>query len=113
MGVPNRGFGPSRARACVYRYLYLLIMGVPKPQIGGFQIAMILMGSLKWPLLGPKYGPFGPLLGPSHPLLVPFGTPSGTPYPLSHRGRVPRGVLIPMCHVTKCSSDPFILTPTR
>ena len=73
MGVPNRGFGPSRARACVYRYLYLLIMGVPKPQIGGFQIAMILMGSLKWPLLGPKYGPFGPFWG--HP--IPFWSLSG------------------------------------
>ena len=55
----------------------------------------------------------GPHLGPLHHHLVPFGTPSGTPYPLSHRGRVPRGVLIPMCHVTKCSSDPFTLIPTR
>ena len=74
MGVPNRGFGPSRARACVYRYLYLLIMGVPKPQIGGFQIAMILMRSQNGPfwalntaLLAPFWGhpiPFWSLLGP-------------------------------------------------
>ena len=59
---------------------------------------------------GPKWDPFW---GHPHPLLAPFWTPSGTPYPLSHRGRVPRGVLIPMCHVTKCSPHPFILTPTR
>lgn len=68
---------------------------------------------LKQLILAPFWAQMGPHLGPFHPLLVPFGTPSGPHNPLSHRGRVSRGVLIPMCHGTNCSSDPFILTPTR